>query len=188
VGRQQIDKVAGIEAGVHHRWRGGASGLRRLVPIRKKGKLPHTTVRIAYSLEYGLDEMEMHADAISSWRARHPGRRPDCDRGTRGGPVKLMRRSAPNVVAACFIIDLPDLGGARNYGRWTCECDADGIRRALRFRDSVPLSIVVPGARRDDELRLCKSDSIPARETEIILADPLVQFRSMNPFRCADSP
>ena len=34
------------------------------VPIRKRGKLPHETVRIAYSLEYGLDEMEMHRDAI----------------------------------------------------------------------------------------------------------------------------
>jgi heat shock protein HtpX len=39
------------------------------VPIRKRGKLPHTTVRIAYSLEYGVDEMEMHVDAI------HPGER-----------------------------------------------------------------------------------------------------------------
>src|SRR5206468_1577192 len=66
----KIDKVAGIEArgfilggAVAHQVSAG------FVPIRKKGKLPHTTVRIAYSLEYGLDEMEMHADAI------HPGER-----------------------------------------------------------------------------------------------------------------
>jgi len=66
----KVDKVAGIEArgfilggAVAHQVSAG------FVPIRKKGKLPHTTVRIAYSLEYGLDEMEMHADAI------HPGER-----------------------------------------------------------------------------------------------------------------
>src|SRR5437588_11235702 len=66
----KLDKVAGIEArgfilggAVAHQVSAG------FIPIRKKGKLPHTTVRIAYSLEYGLDEMEMHADAI------HPGER-----------------------------------------------------------------------------------------------------------------
>lgn len=62
----KIDKVAGIEArgfilggAVAHQVSAG------FVPIRKKGKLPHTTVRIAYSLEYGLDEMEMHEDGKS---------------------------------------------------------------------------------------------------------------------------
>src|SRR4030081_2040316 len=62
----KIDKVAGIEArgfiiggAVAHQVSAG------FVPIRKKGKLPHTTVRIAYSLEYGLDEMEMHEDAVA---------------------------------------------------------------------------------------------------------------------------
>src|SRR6202161_1662228 len=62
----KIDKVAGIEArgfilggAVAHQVSAG------FVPIRKKGKLPHTTVRVAYSLEYGVDEMEMHEDAVA---------------------------------------------------------------------------------------------------------------------------
>jgi len=109
----KIDKVAGIEArgfiiggAVAHQVSAG------FVPIRKKGKLPHTTVRIAYSLEYGLDEMEMHADAI------HPGERVIlvddliATGGTAEAAVKLLRQIGANVVAACFIIDLPDLGGA----------------------------------------------------------------------------
>src|SRR5271168_129281 len=61
----KVDKVAGIEArgfilggAVAHQLSAG------FVPVRKKGKLPYVTVSIAYSLEYGLDEMEMHQDAI----------------------------------------------------------------------------------------------------------------------------
>ena len=61
----KIDKVAGIEArgfiiggAVAHQVSAG------FVPIRKKGKLPYETVRVAYSLEYGLDEMEMHKDGV----------------------------------------------------------------------------------------------------------------------------
>src|SRR5213080_1812233 len=109
----KIDKVAGIEArgfilggAVAHQVSAG------FVPIRKKGKLPHTTVRIAYSLEYGIDEMEMHADAVQ------PGERVIlvddliATGGTAEGAVKLLRQIGANVVAACFIIDLPDLGGA----------------------------------------------------------------------------
>jgi adenine phosphoribosyltransferase len=109
----KIDKVAGIEArgfilggAVAHQVSAG------FVPIRKKGKLPHTTVRIAYSLEYGLDEMEMHIDAVK------PGERVIliddliATGGTAEGAVKLLRQIGADVVAACFIIDLPDLGGA----------------------------------------------------------------------------
>ena len=109
----KIDKVAGMEArgfiiggAVAHQVSAG------FVPIRKKGKLPHTTVRIAYSLEYGIDEMEMHVDAV------HPGERVIlvddliATGGTAEGAVKLLRQIGANVVAACFIIDLPDLGGA----------------------------------------------------------------------------
>src|SRR5437868_5427061 len=60
-----VDKVAGIEArgfilggAVAHHLKAG------FIPIRKRGKLPHETVRVAYSLEYGVDEMEMHRDAV----------------------------------------------------------------------------------------------------------------------------
>ena len=109
----KIDKVAGIEArgfilggAVAHQVSAG------FVPIRKKGKLPHTTVRIAYSLEYGIDEMEMHADAI------HPGERVIlvddliATGGTCVAAIKLLERAGANVIGCSFVIDLPDLGGA----------------------------------------------------------------------------
>jgi adenine phosphoribosyltransferase len=109
----KIDKVAGIEArgfilggAVAHQVSAG------FVPIRKKGKLPHTTVRIAYSLEYGIDEMEMHEDAVK------PGERVIvvddliATGGTAEGAVKLLRQMGAEVLAACFVIDLPELGGA----------------------------------------------------------------------------
>ena len=110
----KIDKVAGIEArgfilggAVAHQLSAG------FVPVRKKGKLPHTTVSIAYSLEYGLDEMEMHQDAVK------PGERVIliddliATGGTAVGAAKLLRRLGADIVAACFVIDLPDLGGAK---------------------------------------------------------------------------
>jgi adenine phosphoribosyltransferase len=110
---EKIDKVAGIEArgfilggAVAHQLSAG------FVPIRKKGKLPHATVRIAYSLEYGIDEMEMHQDAVE------PGERVIlvddlvATGGTAEGAVKLLMQIGADVIAACFVIDLPDLGGA----------------------------------------------------------------------------
>ncbi|HTR12907.1 MAG TPA: adenine phosphoribosyltransferase [Roseiarcus sp.] len=110
----KIDKVAGIEArgfiiggAVAHQLSAG------FVPVRKKGKLPHLKVSIAYSLEYGLDEMEMHEDAI------RPNERVIlvddliATGGTAEGAVKLLRKLGADVVAACFVIDLPDLGGAK---------------------------------------------------------------------------
>ncbi|MHC5652529.1 adenine phosphoribosyltransferase [Stappia sp.] len=108
----KVDKVAGIEArgfilggAVAHQISAG------FVPIRKKGKLPHETVRIAYSLEYGLDEMEMHKDAIL------PGDKVIlvddliATGGTAEAATRLLQQMGAEVLAACFIIDLPDLGG-----------------------------------------------------------------------------
>ena len=109
----KIDKVAGMEArgfiiggAVAHQVSAG------FIPIRKKGKLPHKRVSIAYSLEYGLDEMEMHEDAVE--RGERVVLVDDliATGGTAEGAVKLLKQQGADVLAACFIIDLPDLGGA----------------------------------------------------------------------------
>ena len=109
----KIDKVAGIEArgfilggAVAHQVSAG------FIPIRKKGKLPHTTVRIAYSLEYGIDEMEMHEDAVKKGERVILVDDLIATGGTAEGAVKLLRQMGAQVLAACFVIDLPALGGA----------------------------------------------------------------------------
>jgi adenine phosphoribosyltransferase len=109
----KIDKVAGIEArgfilggAVAHQVSAG------FIPIRKKGKLPHTTVRIAYSLEYGIDEMEMHEDAVVGGEKVILVDDLIATGGTAEGAVKLLKQQGADVLAACFIIDLPELGGA----------------------------------------------------------------------------
>ena len=109
----KVDKVAGIEArgfilggAVAHQVSAG------FVPIRKKGKLPARTIGQEYSLEYGVDTIEIHADAI------HKGDRVlliddlIATGGTAEAAIELIRRSGGELVAAAFVIDLPDLGGA----------------------------------------------------------------------------
>jgi adenine phosphoribosyltransferase len=109
----KIDKVAGMEArgfilggAVAHQVSAG------FIPIRKKGKLPHKRVSIAYSLEYGLDEMEMHEDAVVSGEKVIVVDDLIATGGTAEGAVKLLKQQGADVLAACFIIDLPELGGA----------------------------------------------------------------------------
>jgi adenine phosphoribosyltransferase len=109
----KIDKVAGMEArgfilggAVAHQVSAG------FIPIRKKGKLPHKRVTIAYSLEYGLDEMEMHEDAVTKGERVILVDDLIATGGTAEGAVKLLRQMGADVLAACFVIDLPELGGA----------------------------------------------------------------------------
>jgi adenine phosphoribosyltransferase len=107
-----VQAVAGIEA--RGFILGGAIADRLgcgFVPVRKKGKLPWKTIGQEYTLEYGVDIIEMHEDAIE------PGQRilivDDliATGGTAEAAVKLVRRSGGQVVGATFIIDLPELGG-----------------------------------------------------------------------------
>lgn len=107
-----IDAVAGIEA------RGfilGGAVAEKLgcgfVPVRKKGKLPWKTIGQEYTLEYGVDVIEMHEDAVA------PGAKVlivddlIATGGTAEAAAKLIRRSGGEVAGATFIIDLPELGG-----------------------------------------------------------------------------
>jgi adenine phosphoribosyltransferase len=109
----KIDKVAGIEArgfilggAVAHQVSAG------FIPIRKKGKLPFKRVSVGYSLEYGMDEMEMHEDALARDERVILVDDLVATGGTAEAAVKLLRQMGGNVLAACFVIDLPDLGGA----------------------------------------------------------------------------
>jgi adenine phosphoribosyltransferase len=111
---QHVDYVAGIEARGFILGGAVAHALGRgFVPIRKKGKLPARTIGQDYMLEYGVDTIEIHADAIQ------PGSRVlliddlIATGGTAEAAIKLIRRSGGEIVAAAFVIDLPDLGGAK---------------------------------------------------------------------------
>ncbi len=117
--RDEVDKVLGIEARgfmvaapLAYRFTAG------LIPVRKKGKLPWNVERQSYELEYGLDELEMHKDAID------PGERILIvdDVLATGGTVEalagLVEQLGGEVVGVCFIIELTFLGGRERLSRY----------------------------------------------------------------------
>ena len=82
------------------------------VPIRKKGKLPFTTVEETYELEYGSATVELHTDAVK------PGHRVlliddlIATGGTMMAGKKLLERLGAHVMEGAAIVDLPELGGS----------------------------------------------------------------------------
>ena len=109
----RIDHVAGIEARGFILGGAVAHQLGRgFVPIRKKGKLPWRTIGQEYSLEYGVDTIEIHADAIGKGDRVLLIDDLVATGGTAEAAIELIRRSGGEIVAAAFVIDLPDLGGA----------------------------------------------------------------------------
>ena len=87
-----------------------------LLLVRKHGKLPGATIAEDYALEYGIDRLEMHVDAIA------PGARVlvvddlIATGGTALAAVRLVQRAGGVVVGARFLIDLPALGGTAALG------------------------------------------------------------------------
>jgi len=109
-----LDYVAGIDA------RGfifGAALAQMLgvgfVPIRKKGKLPYTTVSEKYSLEYGFDEVEVHIDAFGADKGAKVLLIDDliATGGTARAAASLIDKVGAECVEACFVIGLEFLDG-----------------------------------------------------------------------------
>ena len=82
------------------------------VPIRKKGKLPFTTVAETYELEYGSATVELHTDAVK------PGQKVlliddlIATGGTMMAGKKLLEKLGAQVMEGAAIVDLPELGGS----------------------------------------------------------------------------
>ena len=111
---RKIDKVAAVESrgfiiGAPLAYRLGAG----FVPIRKQGKLPAATIGQDYSLEYGADRLEIHADAIA------PGEQVllvddlIATGGTAEAATALIEKLGGKLVECAFLVDLPSLGGRR---------------------------------------------------------------------------
>lgn len=113
----EFDVIAGAES------RGFIFGMplaynfhKAFVPVRKKGKLPRETVSVMYELEYGMDEIEMHKDAIQ------PGQKVVviddlmATGGTAGAMVQLVESLGGEVVKILFLVELVDLKGRDQLG------------------------------------------------------------------------
>lgn len=110
----ELDYVAGIDS------RGfifGAALADRLgigfVPIRKRGKLPGTTICEKYELEYGFDEVEIHMDAFNNKVGAKVLLIDDliATGGTANASVNLINKAGAKCVEACFIVNLAFLQG-----------------------------------------------------------------------------
>ena len=127
----EIDKVVGLEArgfilggAIAHQLAKG------FVPVRKKGKLPGTTISQDYKLEYGEAIVEIHDDALL------PGEKvlvvDDllATGGTASAGIKLIKRLGGEIVSCAFIVDLPELGGRQRLESMgievNCLCEFEG--------------------------------------------------------------
>lgn len=81
------------------------------IPLRKKGKLPHQTVKVSYGLEYGQDTIEMHIDAIRSGDRVLLVDDLLATGGTMAAACELMKQREAHICGLSFLIELTALGG-----------------------------------------------------------------------------
>ena len=82
------------------------------VPIRKKGKLPFTTVAETYELEYGSATVELHTDAVQAGQRVLLIDDLIATGGTMMAGKKLLEKLGASVTEGAAIVDLPELGGS----------------------------------------------------------------------------
>lgn len=112
---EKIDKVAGIEARGFIIGGALASHLGAgFVPIRKINKLPGERIGQEYTLEYGVDTLEIHVDALKKGDRVLLVDDLIATGGTAEASIKLIEKLGGHVVESCFIIDLPELGGRKH--------------------------------------------------------------------------
>ena len=129
---QPIDKVVGLEArgfiiggAIAHQLGTG------FVPVRKKGKLPGTTISQDYKLEYGEAIVEIHDDAIEAGERILVVDDLLATGGTAEAGIKLIERLGGDIVGCSFIVDLPELGGRKKLQSMNMDvqvlCEFDGL-------------------------------------------------------------
>ena len=129
---QPIDKVVGLEArgfilggAIAHQLGTG------FVPVRKKGKLPGTTISQDYKLEYGEAIVEIHDDAIDAGERILVVDDLLATGGTAEAGIKLIERLGGDIVGCSFIVDLPELGGREKLQSMNMDvqvlCEFDGL-------------------------------------------------------------
>ena len=108
----EIDKIVGIDA------RGFVFGAVLaymlnvgFVPVRKKGKLPYSTISESYTLEYGENTVEIHEDAIEKGEKVIIIDDLIATGGTIGAAISLVERLGGDIQECAFIVELPELNG-----------------------------------------------------------------------------
>jgi adenine phosphoribosyltransferase len=82
-----------------------------VVPVRKKGKLPHKTYRASYSLEYGQDTLEIHQDALKAGDTVVLVDDLLATGGTMGATIQLIEQCGARIIELAFLIELTALKG-----------------------------------------------------------------------------
>lgn len=111
---KKIDKIVGIEsrgfifgAALAYKWNIG------FVPVRKPGKLPAETIREEYQLEYGVDSIEIHKDAIRSGEKILIVDDLLATGGTAAAAARLVNKLGGDIQGVAFLIELTFLNGRK---------------------------------------------------------------------------